>query len=149
MKSRDGFRLWWLIRQEGQESSYILTAYVMTDRDAESEAPTFESTIVGLEDRIFASGDTAHEAEENAMRLLHDMLEDALETDNLEPCFRDAKNKGLGVKLQAVPFQKMVAMLEEFIDRTSEKPAVSKRLSISDTGWRAEPATSEVAGVCV
>jgi hypothetical protein len=146
MSSRDGLRLWWLIRKEGKDKSYVLSAYVITDRDAESEAPTVESTILGLEDRLFGSGETAREAELNAMQLLHDMLEDALASGTLEESFKDAK--GLGVKLAAVPFEKMVEMMEEFRDTAAGKPATSKRLSLSDAGWRAEPATPELAEVC-
>lgn len=139
----DGVRLWWLIREAGPDSSYVLTAYVRTDRDEKSESPAFESTIVGLQNRLAALGETAAEAEKNAMLLLRDMLEDAIESDEVEACFRDAK--GLGWKLTLVPFNEMAATIQEFVANTSE-PSKSK-LVIEDedgSGWRATPATAEV-----
>jgi len=145
--THDGMRLWWLVRENSATSCYVLSAYVSVVRDpgeSKGDQPIFESTIAGLEDRLFASGETAAEAEQEAMRLLHDLFEDALETDTLKQSFAGAK--GLGVKLAKVSFNQMVESLKSVTKITAEAEAEA-RPTIEDQKWVAEPAT-DLAEVC-
>lgn len=144
----DATRLWWLIRANDQSSSYVLTAYVKIEHDTEGDQPIYESTIAGLENRIFGAGETAREAEINAMRLLGDMLEVALKQGSFEKCFADAK--GFGAELNAVPFDKMVDTLKSVVMASTGKAgdAQKQRPFLEAPGMRAEPLTRELAESC-
>lgn len=149
MEIRDGFRNWWLVRQHGADRSYVLSAMVLTDYDDEGNQPVFESTVAGLEDRLLAHGETFFEAEENAMSILHDMLEAALKGEGLEACFGGAK--GFSAKLVETPFEKVVELLTNFVESQSmsmqAKKADAFARAKSSRQWCAQP-TGEVAEDC-
>lgn len=142
MNTRYSVRPWWLVREDGGSGSYVVTVNVVTDRDTESERPAFESTILGLEDRIAGGGSTAGEAETVAMQLLHDMLEHSIVRGNFEDAFRGAR--GLTARRTAVAYKDMVDMLRELGATQKGKPGPAA----SNNAWRAEPQTAEAAEVC-
>lgn len=143
--TRDGLRLWWLIRQDGRDRCYVLQAYVKTDQDKESGEPAYEATIIGMEDRLVASGETPNEAERKAMWLLDDILEDAIASETMDECFAKTSMKAKSVE---VPFHEMVAMIRDFVATTSAaSPTVQAKHRLNDASVYAEPAT-EPAGAC-
>ena len=116
-------KFWMLARKKNEQSTIVFFTLVKTERDLDSAEDHHAATIAGLEDRLVATGRTADEAEDAAIDLFRDLIDDAIENSSApaRTAISECLNGGVPFVEADKPLSKAEELFEEFGRLLDEK----------------------------
>ncbi|MBI1799427.1 MAG: hypothetical protein HYR73_07035 [Candidatus Eisenbacteria bacterium] len=126
-----GLALCLLARQHGEKSTILFVTQVQTERDMDFAGESHVATIIGLEDRLVATGQTLDQARDNALELFRDLIDEAIEVSE-EVGTKSIQKTLEGSQIPFVVAKKSFSQVDELFDAWTK--LLNERLSELHSG---------------
>ncbi len=131
---------YWLARQLADKETLFFSLIVEVAPDSEG---AFSGTVVGLEERIGAGGDSPEAASAWALLLFREMVDNGIEASSPE---RELDGSGIRTHRLPIPFDEIAGFVKELQDQDARDQAVATRKTASVWREAAVEPESSLAG---